>query len=241
MIGCECPVCTSGLERNSRLRSSALITVPTPDSDKNILIDTSSDLRQQALRTNLTRVDAILFTHPHADHIHGIDEIRAFNIKHREPIPCYGSTYTISRIRSMFDYIFEESDYKGWTPQLKVTTVEGPFKAAGLDVIPVDIEHGNMAIQGFRIGDIAYITDCSSIPQDSLKNLKGLKVLVLGALRHQKHHSHFTIEEAVEAAGMIKAERTILTHLGHTVDYIKDGEALPSGIELAYDGLEVEV
>lgn len=238
VIGCRCSVCTSGRERNLRKRSSALVQ----SNGVNILLDTSTDLRAQALGAGLDRVDAVLFTHPHADHIHGIDELRAFNLAQGSVIPCFGNSYTIERIRRVFDYIFTESEYDGWKPRLATTVVgEGEFEAAAVKVLPVEILHGKARILGYRIGPFAYLTDCSGIPEGSFERLKGLDLLVLGALRRKPHPSHFSIDEAVEAAGRIAPGRTLLTHLSHNVDYYQEGPELPEGVELAYDGLTVEL
>ncbi|HXI10305.1 MAG TPA: GPMC system MBL fold metallohydrolase [Thermodesulfobacteriota bacterium] len=236
VIGCHCGVCTSKDPRNKRMRSSALVRT----NGKNILIDTSTDLRSQSLANGIERIDSVLFTHPHADHIHGIDDLRAFNLTQNAEIPCYGSLHTVERIKVMFDYIFRVDSYDGWKPRLSMTAVDSPFEASGVTVVPVGILHGSARIFGYRIGSMAYLTDCSSIPEESLGLLEGLEVLVLGALRHKPHPTHFTIEQAVEASRAIKAKRTFFTHLGHSLDYTKDNSLLPDGIELAYDGLEVE-
>jgi len=207
---------------------------------KNILIDTSTDLRSQSLANGLERIDSVLFTHPHADHINGIDDLRAFNLLQSGALPCYGSLYTVDRIKIMFDYIFREDSYDGWKPKLSMTAVYGPFDACGIEVTPVEILHGTASIYGYRIGAMAYLTDCSAIPEGSIKLLEGLDVLVLGALRHKPHPTHFTVEQAVQASRAIRPKRTLLTHLGHSLDYAKDNALLPKGMELAYDGLEIE-
>ncbi len=237
VIGCKCGICLSSEAGNKRTRSSVFVHA----NDRNILIDTSTDLRQQALAHNINRVDAVLYTHPHADHIHGIDELRAFNMIQEGAIPCYGSKETIKRVKNMFDYIFSEDIYGGWKPNIEISEIKSPFKLFGIDVIPVDIRHGKSTIFGFRLNNFAYITDCSGIPEPSLEHLKGLDLLIIGALRHKPHPSHFTIKEAVDASKKINPKRTILTHLSHNVDYIKDSTGLPSGIELAYDGLEIQL
>jgi phosphoribosyl 1,2-cyclic phosphate phosphodiesterase len=235
IIGCDCSVCTSTDPRNKRTRSSALIQI----KDKNILIDTSTDLRAQSLENGLKRIDAVLLTHPHADHIHGIDDLRAFNMMQERAIPCYGSAYTIERVRVMFDYIFSEKPSESWRPNLTTTAVDSRFEAAGVDIIPIEICHGKAAIFGFRVGNAAYLTDCSSIPPASIEKLHGLKLLVLGALRHKPHPTHMTIDEAIETSRLIGANRTVLTHLSHAIDYTN--EKLPDGVELAYDSMSIEV
>lgn len=238
VIGCHCGVCASKTPQNKRTRSSLLIR----SRGNNILIDTSTDLRTQALSNGLERVDAVLYTHPHADHIHGIDDLRAFNLaQDGMAIPCYGSDETISRIQTIFDYIFKADGGDGWKPNLTTTVVSSPFDLFGIEIIPVNVFHGQASILGYRIGRMAYITDCSSIPPESIRLLEGTEVLILGALRHKPHPTHFTIEQAIEASNAIRPARTILTHLSHSLDYPRDNPLLPEGIELAYDGMEIEV
>ncbi|MBI5885447.1 MAG: MBL fold metallo-hydrolase [Deltaproteobacteria bacterium] len=238
LIGCRCNVCTSTDARNRRTRSSALIEA----GGGHILIDTATDLRQQALANGIERIDAVLYTHHHADHIHGIDDLRSFNmVQQGREIACYGNAATVERIRATFNYIFREDVNDGWKPNLTTTVVDGPFELFGERVIPVPLRHGAMSIYGWRVGDMAYLTDCSAIPLESMALLKGLEVLIVGALRDRPHPTHFTIQQAVEAAATIAPKRTILTHMGHNVDYVKDSAALPLGVELAYDGMVVEV
>jgi len=235
VIGCKCGICASRNSKNKRTPSSIFITA----SSKNILIDTSTDLRYQALTHNIERIDAVLYTHPHADHIHGIDELRSFNMIQKKAIPCYGSEFTINRIRKMFDYIFTNDANSSWKPELETFLVSAPFELFGLLIQPINIYHGKMQILGFRIGKFAYITDCSQIPDDSKEMLDNLDVLILGALRHKPHPTHFSIEEAVQAGAELKSKRVILTHLSHNLDYIETNKSLPKGFELAYDGMEI--
>ncbi|MEE9613322.1 MAG: MBL fold metallo-hydrolase, partial [Thermodesulfobacteriota bacterium] len=246
MIGCDCEICTSDNPKNRRTRSSALIRTGGEGGEGgtgggNILIDTSTDLRAQSLAAGMERVDAVLFTHHHADHIHGIDELRAFNFIQKQAIPCYGSERTIERVRGLFEYIFTDTSYDGWKPQLETEVADVSFTLFGVEVVPVEVRHGQALILGFRVGDVAYLTDCSAIPPSSMELLDGLELLVLGALRQSPHPSHFSIDEAVDAAREIAPRRTVLTHLSHNVDYEKDGAALPPGVELAYDGMEIEI
>jgi len=238
VIGCRCGVCSSTDPRNNRSRSSILINT----DGKNILIDTSTDLRRQALDNGIKRIDAVLFTHPHADHVHGIDELRTFNmIQGEESIPCYGDETTIERIRNIFAYIFSENRQGGWRPNLTLSVIKAPLRLDSIEVTPIEIAHGNATILGYRVENIAYLTDCSGIPAASLRKLEGLDLLIVGALRHKPHPSHFTVQEAVDAAKLIAPGRTILTHLSHGLDYVKDGAPLPDGVELGYDGMEIEV
>ena len=241
IIGCGCATCLSADKKNYRTRSSLLIKTYGNQEEQNLLIDTSTDLRTQALRESLNRVDAVLFTHPHADHIHGIDDLRAFNMHQDGAIPCFGSTRTIEQIERSFDYIFDKGDNQSWTPNLSATVVDGPFVAAGVEVTPIEILHGKSTIYGYRIGDAAYLTDCSALPEESIEKLQGLRLLILGALRHKPHPTHMTVDEAVEASRLLKPERTVLTHLGHNLEYVMENRCLPDTVELAYDGMTIEL
>ncbi len=237
VIGCRCQVCSSQDPKNWRLRASILVE----HRGKKILIDTSTDLRIQALRHSLTRIDAVLYTHPHADHLHGIDELRVFNLIQKESIPCYGNRETIERIRSMFRYIFEEHEEEGWKPNLETFTIEGPFSIGDVPVEPIEVYHGSMKVLSFRIDGMAYVTDCNHIPEGSMERLKGLDLLILDALRHKPHKTHFNIEGALEIVKELRPSRTILTHLSHNLDYYATNRSLPPGVELAYDGMEISL
>ena len=240
VVGCDCRVCTSTHPGNKRTRSSVLIET----DGVNILIDTSTDLRAQALAAGLSRIDAVLFTHPHADHLPGIDDLRSFHKQKKGPIPCYGSAETLDRVTDLFSYIFTENDSDGWKPELEVREIRGtfpaPFDVEGVEVTPIEVVHGSATILGFRIGGAAYITDCSAIPDEAAPALSGLDLLVLGALRQKPHPSHFSVAQAVEAAEKLGAKRTVLTHLGHNLDFTVDGATLPAGVEFATDGMVIE-
>ena len=241
VIGCSCEICTSSEVRNRRLRSSVFIEVTDVGGQpRNILVDTSVDLRYQAIRAGFARIDSVIFTHAHADHIHGIDDLRIFNVIQKSSIPCFGDEATLARVKLLFDYIFNVDKKDGWKPQLDTNIVDGPFDLFGIKVTPIKIQHGNNMIYGYRFGDVAYLTDCSGIPPESMEKLRGLKVLVLGALRKKPHFSHFNLDQAIEVATELNAERTLFTHLSHGIDYAKDAHLLPDGIEFAYDGLVVE-
>jgi phosphoribosyl 1,2-cyclic phosphate phosphodiesterase len=253
---CGCKVCSEQLPRNCRLRTSALFSVDTTASVEtaaslkttagliNILIDTSPDLRQQALRHQLQHLDGLLYTHEHADHTAGIDDLRGFFFTRPRPLPTFGSARTLSAIRERFAYIFKPSTtYKGGLLpmlDLQVSDEQSPFSLAGILVRPFPLIHGSEPVTGYRIGDIAYATDCNQIPAASQEIIKGSKTLVLGALRHEPHPTHFCIAEAVELAQALEIPRTILTHMTHLIDYDRDSAALPSGVELAYDGMLLE-
>ncbi len=237
VIGCTCAVCTGGNPRNRRWRAGLKIEIERGV----VLVDTPTDFREQALRFGVSRVDAVVFTHAHADHVFGLDDLRIFNFRQRAAIPCYGSAETLGMIRRYFAYAFEDGQEGGGKPVLRLVEVRRPFAVLGREVVPVPVWHGSLEVFGYRVGDFAYVTDCSRIPEESLKLLAGVRVLILGALRYKPHPTHFTIEEAGAAAARIGAERTILTHLAHDVDHDAPAVPLPPGVELGYDGLEFEV
>jgi phosphoribosyl 1,2-cyclic phosphate phosphodiesterase len=206
----------------------------------NILIDTSTDLRQQALLHGIRRVDAVLFTHSHADHVHGIDELRSFNHIQSGRIPCYANQETISNIRKICYYIFDENtQVGGGIPLLDMFPVEKSFELFGLRIQPVPILHGRLEILGYRIGDIAYITDCSEFPASSLQYMKNLDLLFVNALRLEPHSTHFSLSQALDLIESIRPKMGILTHLGHQIDYHQDYQ-LPENVELAYDGMAID-
>lgn len=236
MVGCKCRVCRSGDPRDARTRSSLLIR----HNDRNILVDTSTDLRLQALREGVDYIDAVLFTHSHADHVNGIDDLRGFHFMHREIIPGFAAPATLDRLKAGFPYIFKEYEGSGYPPIVKAHDVHGPFELFGLTVIPVPLEHGLTSALGYRIGSFAYLTDCSAIPESSLPLLEGVSVLVIDGLRWKPHPFHFNIETAIAAVQRLNPERAILTHLSHDVLHA-DGGKLPAGFEFAYDGLELEI
>ena len=239
MIGCACEVCRSPDPRNKRTRASALIRV----GGKAILIDTCTELRAQALRHGIRSVDAILYTHSHADHVHGVDDVRSFCKLRQAPVPAYGDEHTVTRIKQGYPYIFADADFSlGWgIPRLELQVIKKPTIIAGALVVPVPIFHGAWTILGYRIGGLAYLTDCSGIPDESLPLLADLDTLVLGALRQQPHPAHFSLAEALDMTARLRPRRTYFTHLSHSLDHAVTDAALPDGVHLAYDGLEVEV
>ena len=236
MVGCNCRGCSSDDPRDKRTRASLLVQ----HQGRNILIDASTDLRFQALREGIGRIDAVLFTHSHADHVNGIDDLRGFHFLHKEIIPCFGSRTTLDTLLTGFRYIFHEHDGSGYTPLLQSQEVDAPFELFGLTVIPVPLQHGRTTALGFRIGDFAYLTDCSGIDPSSMALLEGLELLVVDGLRWNPHPYHFNIEEAIAATAPLKPARTVLTHLTHDVLFA-EGTGLPPGYEFACDGMTFHI
>jgi phosphoribosyl 1,2-cyclic phosphate phosphodiesterase len=238
MIGCDCGVCRSDDPRDTRLRPS--IYVECNDGTR-VLVDTTPDLRQQALRHGIRRVDAVLFTHAHADHLMGLDEVRRFNILMGGPIPIFGDARTLANLRRTFAYVFEADAPKGGgVPDLRLWTIGGRFCVGREEVVPIPIQHGRWQILGFRWGGFAYLTDCNGIPEASMPLLDGLEVLVLDALRHRPHPTHFTLAQATAMARRIGARQTYFTHIAHELGHAATSAALPSGMRLAHDGLTLE-
>ena len=239
MIGCGCAVCLSTDPRDQRLRPSIHVAV---EGGPRLLVDTGTDLRQQALRYGIPTVDAILYTHSHADHIMGLDEVRRFNAVKRGPIPLYADPFTCDELRRIFAYAFESTPAKGGgVPHIHLQPIDGPFVVEGQLITPVPLLHGDRPILGFRLGRFAYLTDCNAIPQPSFALLEGLDVLVLDALRHRPHPTHFSVGEAIEVAARIGAGTTYFTHIAHDLGHAATCAALPGGVELAYDGLALDI
>jgi phosphoribosyl 1,2-cyclic phosphate phosphodiesterase len=236
-IGCKCEVCTSEDPKNKRSRSSILISY----GGNNVLVDTAPELRLQCLANDVDRVNAVLFTHSHADHINGIDELRIFNWLLQDVIHCYGDAKTVKHLQNIFKYIFSDERTPSYVPQLQLHVVDGEFELLGARVLPMRLMHGPSPVLGFRIGDFAYMTDCNHVPPESMKLLKGLKLLILGALRYEPHPTHFSLQEGIDLARKVKAERVIFTHLNHNLDYSSANEQLPEGMALGYDGLVLHV
>ncbi|HEY3054261.1 MAG TPA: MBL fold metallo-hydrolase [Thermoanaerobaculia bacterium] len=238
VIGCRCGVCTSGNEKNKRLRQSVKIEA----NGKFALIDTTPDLRLQLLRHPIPRLDFILFTHSHSDHLMGLDDIRPFNFRQHEPIHAFANPKTAKAIRRAFSYIWNDSQRGGGKPQLELHEVEEPFTHEGIRIVPIPVTHGDWTILGFRIGDFAYITDTNGVPDSSVRLLDGIRILALDGLRPSPPHpTHFTIEEAIECSRRIGAKDTYLIHLTHDIDHDEFERTLPAGVRLAYDGLKLEL
>jgi phosphoribosyl 1,2-cyclic phosphate phosphodiesterase len=249
-IGCDCAVCRSEDPKDRRTRPSILIEVPAPATDRasytrdvrSILVDTSTDLRAQALANNVRRVDAILFTHAHADHVFGLDDVRRFNQMQRSPIPCYASAETAASLRHMFGYVFEQPAQKGGgLPQIALFDIAGTFTLGTVDIVPIRVLHGQLPVLGFRIGSFAYLTDCNCIPDESWPLLDGVRTVVLDALRHRPHSTHFSVAQAVDVVARLGTERAYFTHICHDLPHAETCAQLPPGVELAYDGLVFEI
>lgn len=238
MIGCECDTCKSPDKRNHRTRCSSVIEL---DNGKIILIDTGPDLRQQALREGLSQIDAVLYTHTHADHLHGIDDLRAFCQIQRSQIPLYGSPEAMAHIADKFGYTLREVGNFWDLPILKANPVKAPFYLFDQLVIPIPVKHGNSDIFGYRIGNIAYITDVSTIPDSSFELLKDLDILLLDCLRYTPHYSHVNLEQSLVYADQIGAKATYLIHMTHELEYNALSSHLPNNVLVGYDGLRLKL
>ncbi len=236
---CPCEVCASDHPKNKRLRSSILIR----NQQQHILIDTSSDLRQQCLQNRVTQLDAVLYTHHHADHVNGIDELRCFNHFNGTRTPIYADAFTLAQLKANFSYIFSNGKPEGGgVTQVEPVEIDGTaIELAGLRILPLDVEHGSLTIKSFRIGPMAYLTDCSGIPESTKEALQGLDVLILNALGFKPHPTHFCLSDSLRAIEELKPRKAYLTHINHQFDHDTVNADLPEGVELAYDGLEISV
>lgn len=238
MIGCRCKVCTSPDPRDKRLRPSVLLRF----SDKRVLIDTSPDFRLQALRFGIDRLDAILYTHSHADHILGLDDVRPFNFMQKQEIPIYGTAGTLRVIEQTFQYVFDAKPSESSRPRLSRRVFgDGPISIAGLDIEPVLAFHGKGTVHGFKFGDCAYLTDHSEIPPESRDKLTGLDVLFLDALRNSPHPTHSTVEESLKTVKLLRPKRAFFTHVSHDLLHATVEARLPPHVHIAYDGLEIPI
>ena len=250
LLGCRCPVCRSRNPKNRRTRASIWIRT----RGQSLLVDSSLDLRQQALREKMLRVDAVLYTHPHADHIGGLDDLRSYNYLQQQDLPVYGNDWTISELRGRYPYIFTPSpsyEEGGGTARLiphllSTGQLESgkPLMIQGVPVLPIPVRHGSREVLGYRIDSVAYVTDCSYIPEPSLDRLKGLSVLILDCLRLEKHGTHFHLDQALETVRALRPKKTILTHLGHDFDHATWNRKLSrefkmGKVTLAHDGMKI--
>jgi phosphoribosyl 1,2-cyclic phosphate phosphodiesterase len=239
VIACDCAVCRSANQYDKRLRVSVLIEM----QGKTIVIDTGPDFRYQMLRAGVKKLDAILYTHEHKDHVAGLDDVRAFNYLQDTAVDIYAHKRVQDALKNEFHYVFSGNNYPG-IPRLKLNTIEDrhPFQAAGIEIIPISVMHFQLPVFGFRIGDFTYITDANLITAAEKLKIKGSDILVINALQKEKHISHFTLEEALELAAEIGAKKTYLTHISHRLGaHDEVSEQLPAGVFLAYDGLELEL
>lgn len=239
IIGCDCLVCTSNHKKDKRLRVSVLIET----HGTNIVIDSGPDFRYQMLREGVKKLDGLLFTHGHKDHIAGMDDIRAFNYISKKKIDVFATDETQAALRREYQYIFESPDYPG-VPQINLHTIHhpDPIYVNGVKIIPIKVMHYQIEVIGFRIGDFTYITDANYISPEELEKVKHSKVLVLNALRHEKHVSHYNLEEALEVGNEAKCGLVYFTHISHQLGLHKDVEStLPPGFHLAFDGLTLEM
>jgi phosphoribosyl 1,2-cyclic phosphate phosphodiesterase len=236
-IGCDCAVCRSSDPRDRRTRPSVMISF----NGHHVLIDTTPDFREQALREKITAVDAVLYTHTHADHILGIDDLRPLSFAHKPGrLPLYADPAAAEFLRNMFRYIFD-ADYKfGGLPQVELKTIDGPVELFGTRFEPVTVIHGETPILAFRFGSAAYLTDHSDVPPDSLDRLRNLDILFLDALRYKPHPTHSTVEQALRIVNEVKPKRAFFTHICHDLSHAATDSSLPPGVRLAYDGMKLE-
>jgi phosphoribosyl 1,2-cyclic phosphate phosphodiesterase len=243
VIACQCKVCTSLDPRNKRLRCAAWVRT----RGLSLLIDAGPDLRRQALDAGIKHVDAVLYTHHHYDHVAGIDDLRPFCFDQPDPIPAFAHADTVAALSDLFRYVFSDERYPS-APRLDLRATSAPFvvtsrygEEGSLVVTPLEVFHGGTPVNGYRIGDFAYITDVNRIPDSSLGLLEGVDTLILDALRHEPHRTHYTVAEAIEVAQAIGARRTYFTHLTHAMDHPTEDALLPDGINLGFDGLSFSV
>jgi phosphoribosyl 1,2-cyclic phosphate phosphodiesterase len=234
-VGCGCRTCLSDDPRDNRLRTSVLIE----HEGRNIIIDASTDFRQQALRVGLKRLDAILFTHSHADHCFGLDDARPFMFRHGA-IPVFATGVTWEGLRRIYAYAFEPAPYPG-IPQIIPHRIEGDFNLFGLAVAPLTVIHGSLPVTAFRIGSFAYVTDSNEIPEQTCARLRGLDLLVIDALRFKKHPTHMTLDESLGYIDRLRPRRALLTHISHDIKHAETSDHLPENVEIAYDGLTMEI
>lgn len=236
VVTCTCEVCSSDDFRDKRLRTSILIQ----SGDSDFVIDAGPDFRTQMLRESVRKLDAVLLTHAHHDHVSGLDDVRAFNYSQKMSMPVYGTTSCLAHVKRYFDYAFEEDKYPG-VPEFNMIEIgHSSFDVKGINILPVPVMHGNLPINGFRIKNLAYITDASFIPESSMDILKSLDVLVINALRHRKHHSHFSFQEAFEVIEKLKPQKAYLTHISHIAGKHEILlTEMPARVQPAYDGLSI--
>lgn len=243
VIGCPCPVCTSSDPHDQRTRSSILVEA----ADRRVVVDTTPEFRLQALAAGLKTLDVVLFTHAHADHIFGLDDVRIFNWRTKQPMPVYGTPETLGEVRQRFLYVFESGQEGGGKPKLDLTPFTGPFDVGGLHVTPLEVRHGDIAVTAFRFREreggpeFAYVTDCNFIAPETLNQLRGLDLLILDALGRNRHPTHFSLDQAIEVARELRPKRTLFTHISHSLAHEETNASLPPGMALAYDGQVIDL
>lgn len=235
-VGCDCDVCRSEDPKDARLRASVLIQF----DGRNVVIDTGTDFRQQALRAHIAHLDAVLFTHAHADHIFGLDDIRPYNFRTRQATPVFADARTWEGLKRVYHYAFNPTPYGG-VPSIDAHVIDGPFEVFGQSFVPLEVIHGRLPVVAFRFGRGAYVTDCNEIPDATIEGLQGLDVLVIDGLRYAEHATHLTIPKALRYIERIRPARAYLTHMNHEVRHALVNAELPNGVELAYDGLVLEI
>jgi phosphoribosyl 1,2-cyclic phosphate phosphodiesterase len=236
-LACHCRVCDSSDPHDRRTRPSVMLEFDS----RVVVIDTTPDFREQAMRERMERLDAVLFTHDHVDHVLGLDDVRPFYFRQRVPIPIFADSRSMDSIRRIFKYIFDQKYPYGGLAKLDPHLIDGPFELWGERVIPLPVFHGNLPVLGFRIRDFAYITDFSAIPDETLPLLEGVDVLVLDALRHKPHPTHSTVENSLSLVEQLKARRAYFTHIAHELSHSETNAALPPHVRLAHDGLRLEL
>ena len=237
VIGCSCRVCTSRDPRNQRLRTAALVE----SRGTTVLIDAGPDMRMQVLQHSVRRLDAVLLTHAHADHIGGIDDLRPFTMGSGRSLPIYGDSYTLARVKQMFDYAFDPAPSLSTRPRLELRPLDGPFQIGDLQILPFDVHHGPHVITGYRFGRLGYITDGKTLPPETMAQLRDLDVLIINALRYTDHPLHFTVDEALAIVDQLAPRQAYFVHLTHDLDHAEANAKLPPRAQLAYDGQIIEI
>lgn len=236
-LGCHCPTCSSTDPHDQRTRSSILLEF----SGRYVVIDTTPDFRQQALRQKLDRLDAVIFTHTHADHVFGLDDVRVYNLRQKRAIPIYADSRSMQDIRRIFNYVFEANYAAGGLPKFDPHLIDGGFELWGERITPLPVFHGSLPVLGFLFGKSAYVTDFSVIPESTFELLAGLDVLILDALRHKPHPTHSTLENSVELVKKLKPKHAFFTHIAHELGHESTNASLPPNMRLAHDGLQLEL
>jgi phosphoribosyl 1,2-cyclic phosphate phosphodiesterase len=240
-LGCSCPVCTSSDPRDRRMRPSIIVLFRDGDSERCVLIDSGPDFRQQALRENLRSIDAVLYTHAHADHILGLDDLRPLSFKSPDKIPLYADQTTTAVLRHVFEYTFSESNHYPYKARVELRPLEAHTNVFGVDFVTVPLLHGTLETVGFRFGTAAYLTDMSDIPEASFSLLQNLDILILDALRRTPHPSHSNLETSLKFVEKIRPKRAYFTHIAHELGHVETESELPSNVHMAYDGLRIPI